>query len=312
MIEMSNSQREILSPGAASVASGGRAAYAGMDRTGWLEAGRRLATRTTRDRWALGDWAACAGRHHGDLTLAAREIGLSAGPLFNLASMARQVHPSRRREGLSWDHHAAVASLPAAAGDRLLDDAEAGGWSRERVRGAVRAARRAASRRRDPSPARDIARRVRRRLKRERKTSGDGMRCMAAIADEIATHPKLDDLHGNTQPGLARAVRREFAAAAAGAVYAHRAAGEIAARRIEGAPFDTHTAVCAVLTGEIPVLLRLVGARIDEAARSGLPADARHVLATDLEAAINRHMAAAAEVIARSLEPALKRLAGAA
>ena len=95
-------------------------------------------------------------------------------------------------------------------------------------------------------------------------------------------------------------------------MYAHRAGGEIAARRIEGAPFDTHTAVCAVLTGEIPVLLRLVGARVDEAARSGLPADARQVLATDLEAVINQHIAAAAEVIAHSLEPALKRLARAA
>ncbi len=54
MIEMSNSQREIPSPGAASAASGGPAAYAGMDRAGWLEAGRRLAARTTRDRWATG------------------------------------------------------------------------------------------------------------------------------------------------------------------------------------------------------------------------------------------------------------------
>ena len=51
------------------------------------------------------------------------------------------------------------------------------------------------------------------------------------------------------------------------------------------------------------MLLRLVGARVDEAARSGLPADAREVLATDLEAVINPHMAAAAEVIAHSLEP---------
>ena len=225
MIEMSNPHREIPSP---APGDAGPAAYAGMDRAGWLEAGRRLAARTTRDRWALGDWAVCAGRHHGDLTLAARETGLSAGALFNLASVARRVQPSRRREGLSWDHHAAV-------GDRLLDGAEAGGWGRERVRGAVRAVRRAASRRRDPSPARDMVRRARQRLKRERKTSGDGMRCMAAIADEIAAHPKLDDLHGNTRPGLARAVRREFVAAT-GAVYAHRAGGEIAARRIKGAP----------------------------------------------------------------------------
>ena len=274
-------------------------------------AGGRASSGGTDDARPLGDWAARAGRHHGDLTLAAREIGLSAGALFNLASVARRVQPSRRRKGLSWDHHAAVASLPAAAGDRLLDDAEAGGRSRERVRGAVRAAKRAASRRRDPSPAHDMARRVWQRLKRERKTLGDGMRCMAAIADEIAAHPKLDDLHGNTRPGLARVVRREFAAAA-GAVYAHRAGGEIAARRIEGAPFDTYTAVCTVLTGEIPVQLRLVGVRIDEAARSGLPADARQVLATDLEAVINQRMAAAAEVIAHNLEPAPKRLAGAA
>ena len=120
MIDLSNSHREILFPGAASAPSGTAAAYAGIDRAGWLQAGRRLAARTTRDSWALGDWAARAGRHHGDLTMAAREVGLSAGALFNLASVARRVLPSRQREGLSWDHHAAVASLPAATGDRLL------------------------------------------------------------------------------------------------------------------------------------------------------------------------------------------------
>ena len=58
MIEMSNPHREISSP---APGDAGPAAYAGMDRAGWLEAGRRLAARTTRDRWALGDWAARAG-----------------------------------------------------------------------------------------------------------------------------------------------------------------------------------------------------------------------------------------------------------
>ena len=100
MIDLSNSHREILSAGAASAPSGGPAAYAGMDRAGWLEAGRRLAARTTRDRWALGDWAACAGRHHGDLTLAAREIGLSAGARRGSRGAVRAARraASRRRD----------------------------------------------------------------------------------------------------------------------------------------------------------------------------------------------------------------------
>ncbi len=117
---------------AASEVAGGARVWS--TREGWLAEGRRLGSRARRDRWALGDWAAEGARCHGDLTAAAAEIGLSAGALFNLASVARKIKPSRRREVLSWDHHAAVASLPAAAADRLLDRAEAEGWSREVMR----------------------------------------------------------------------------------------------------------------------------------------------------------------------------------
>jgi hypothetical protein len=51
------------------------------------------------------------------------------GPKFqtcaNAASVARAFETSRRREVLSFKHHAEVASLPPAEADELLDWAEA-------------------------------------------------------------------------------------------------------------------------------------------------------------------------------------------
>lgn len=40
----------------------------------------------------------------------------------------------RRRPGLSWGHHQAVAALDAAEADRLLDQAEEGNWSVSQMR----------------------------------------------------------------------------------------------------------------------------------------------------------------------------------
>jgi len=94
-----------------------------------------------QDRWALGDWAASEDRAYGDLVVAAAKIGIGRGTLYNLASVARKIDLSRRRDTLSWGHHEAVACLPVEIGDDLLARAEAGGWSRKRMRKEARARR---------------------------------------------------------------------------------------------------------------------------------------------------------------------------
>ncbi len=108
----------------------------------WLALGRRLAARRGRDNWALGDWACHGDRRYGDLTEAAGEIGIAYKTLRNLAHVARKLQMSRRRDNLSWSHHGAVADIDPAEADRLLDRAEAEGWSRERMREEARAASR--------------------------------------------------------------------------------------------------------------------------------------------------------------------------
>ena len=110
-----------------------------------------------QDRWALGDyggfaaflarrrfaclWAASEDRAYGDLVEAAAKIGVGYKTLHNLASVARKIDLSRRRDKLSWSHHAAVAALPVEIGDKLLARAEAEGWSRTRMREEARARR---------------------------------------------------------------------------------------------------------------------------------------------------------------------------
>ena len=217
-------------------------------REAWLEAGRQLGRRIERDRWALGDWACHGERAYGDLAAAAVEIGVAAKTLSNLASVARKIETSRRREVLSWDHHAAVASLPADAGDALLDRAEAEGWSRRVMREEAQAASELerlkaenARLRRDVATAnrhaRDETRRLRVRFESARRVVRDEVRRVAAMAEASADKEDLSELHGNARRGLARSLRDEADRLAAD-VNAALARLEKAASTIEGAPVE--------------------------------------------------------------------------
>jgi hypothetical protein len=57
--------------------------------------------------------------------------------LANIASVCRAFEPSRRREDLSWSHHAEAAALSPNAADMLLDLAERDRMSKGQVRAAV-------------------------------------------------------------------------------------------------------------------------------------------------------------------------------
>ena len=186
-----------------------------MSREEWLELGRRLGERTERDRWALGDWACHGDRTYGDLTEAAREISIGYGDLRNLATVARRVELSRRRDNLTWGHHAAVASLPPEIGDELLGRAEAEDWSREVMREEARAVSEVARLKAEVAAlkskfrsSQDESAGAKRRIAGVMRGIVGEFRALARVLEEIADNPVLEELHGNGRAGLARALRR--------------------------------------------------------------------------------------------------------
>ncbi len=202
-------------------------------REAWLEAGRRLGERTERDRWALGDWACHGERAYGDL--AAAEIGVAYQTIRNLATVARKIELSRRRDSLSWSHHAEIASLPVDVGDALLDRAEAEGWShavmREKARAASEVAQLEARLKklsdeneqlhREKAPetaeekARDAVRQTLTRMKAEGRVVNDAVRRTATMFMGLGDKKVAGSLHGNRRSGLARDSARAFAALSA-------------------------------------------------------------------------------------------------
>ncbi|MFE2754358.1 LmbU family transcriptional regulator [Actinosynnema sp. NPDC059335] len=112
----------------------------------WERAGRQIFRMTDSFAWCMGDWLVYGQAHYSDRYRRAVDVvGLDYQTLRNYASVARRVVMSRRRPGLSFHHHAEVASLPPAEQDFWLQRAEAGNWSRNQFRQHLRDARRAAT-----------------------------------------------------------------------------------------------------------------------------------------------------------------------
>lgn len=90
----------------------------------WLVAGRRLGGISRCNQWWLGDWIGYGAQKWGEkYTQAAKVTGYDARSLANMASIARVFEPSRRRENLTWSHHAAVSALPEHEREAWLDRA---------------------------------------------------------------------------------------------------------------------------------------------------------------------------------------------
>ena len=87
--------------------------------------------------WAIGDWWAFGQQRYGERAAVVNGDDWD-GPKYevcmNAASIARKFETSRRREVLSWSHHAEVAALDPADADRLLDEAERNDWSKRELR----------------------------------------------------------------------------------------------------------------------------------------------------------------------------------
>jgi hypothetical protein len=88
----------------------------------WVAAGRRLGVLGRGSQWWVGDWLRYGAGIWGEKYVAASKItGYDVGSLRNIASLASQFDLSRRRDNLTWCHHAAVASLELDEQDYWLD-----------------------------------------------------------------------------------------------------------------------------------------------------------------------------------------------
>jgi N6-adenosine-specific RNA methylase IME4 len=99
----------------------------------WEARGRRIWEAVNRSAWELGDWWN-AGVPYGDRVEVAERVGFVHQSCRNAGAVSVAFGVSRRRDTLSWGHHAEVARFKSDEQDAWLDKAEANGWTREQLR----------------------------------------------------------------------------------------------------------------------------------------------------------------------------------
>ncbi|MFI6507766.1 LmbU family transcriptional regulator [Streptosporangium sp. NPDC050855] len=113
-----------------------------MSLTAWSRLGRQIFIISDSSAWWLGDWLIYGQAQYPDrYKRAIAETSLDYQTLRNYAWVARQFSLSRRREKLSFQHHAEVASLPEPDQEIWLNRAEKGSWSRNELRRRIKAER---------------------------------------------------------------------------------------------------------------------------------------------------------------------------
>lgn len=124
----------------------------------WERAGQHIARVVDSSAWCLGDWLVYGQERYRDrYRRAVDAAGLDYQTLRNYAWVTRRFDLSRRRDGLSFQHHAEVASLAEADQEHWLTLAQANGWSRNQLRRAVRGGRQDAEQPRGSTPPRRLA-----------------------------------------------------------------------------------------------------------------------------------------------------------
>ena len=112
----------------------------------WKELGASFGSYSSAMSWWLGDWLAFGqmkyGRRYKEAIAA---TGLDYQTLRNYAVVSRRFELSRRRDNLTFQHHAEVCALPDDEQERLLDRATAHRWSRNEFRRHLQQTARAAS-----------------------------------------------------------------------------------------------------------------------------------------------------------------------
>ena len=118
----------------------------------WVDVGHQIAVLADASAWWLGDWLVYGQNAFPDrYQRAVERTGLSYKTLRNYAWIAGRFPASRRRDTLTLQHHAEVASLSDEEQDAWLDRAEREQWSVHRLRNHLRAEVRNGRRRRGAS-----------------------------------------------------------------------------------------------------------------------------------------------------------------
>jgi hypothetical protein len=106
----------------------------------WKAIGAKLGMHADATCWWLGDWLTFGRSKYGRRYKEGITVtGLKYQTLRNYAVVARSFDVSRRRDDLSFQHHAEVSALSAEAQDRWLDLAAQNGWSKAELRARLRA-----------------------------------------------------------------------------------------------------------------------------------------------------------------------------
>jgi hypothetical protein len=105
----------------------------------WQRLGPQLSMHANASAWWLGDWLAFGRAKYGRrYKLAVASTGLDYQTLRNYAAVARRFELSRRRDKLSFQHHADLCALPDEEQEMWLSRAETYGWTRNELRRRLR------------------------------------------------------------------------------------------------------------------------------------------------------------------------------
>jgi hypothetical protein len=116
-----------------------------IDMATWVQVGQRLGAMTRCSQWWLGDWIRYGTTRWGEkYKQAARITGYDVHSLRNIAYVAGQIETSRRRDILTWSHHAEVCALEPEEQEKWLDLAASEKMSVADLRVELRTARKGA------------------------------------------------------------------------------------------------------------------------------------------------------------------------
>lgn len=113
----------------------------GMSFDSWWELGSKIVHIADCCAWWIGDWLVYGEQAYSDrYEQALTDTSLGYQTLRNYAWVVRKFPVSRRRDTLSFGHHAEVAALPGDEQDAWLARAEQLNWSRNQLRRELRVA----------------------------------------------------------------------------------------------------------------------------------------------------------------------------
>lgn len=115
---------------------------AGLGYDDWLRVGRNVSVVADSAAWWLGDWLIFGRESYGQrYKVAVSSTELDYQTLRNYAWVASRFASSRRRDTLSFGHHAELAALEEGDQEAWLDRCVAERWPRSELRRHLRCAR---------------------------------------------------------------------------------------------------------------------------------------------------------------------------